>query len=591
VKEEVVLGYSGLDGSAEYLANLGVADGAERRIFQGMDAAAAIFVNGVLRAAVQQERFSGVKFDHQFPADAMRWCLSAAAVAPQDVDAVAHGFAFGPYERLYSASERSAQRYKAVYSPQRQQSLLQRFFPAIADRVAVQGVRHHCAHALSAAVASGFDECLAIVVDGMGETDAVSVFRWTGGRLTRLMALDFRSSLGLFYSLITMHLGFSPNSDEYQVMALAAYGDQARYAEVMRDAVRLDPGGRLSVPLVRSLKADEHRELYRSGRRWLAEQTFPAVTGDAGGDPLHADLAAAAQRRLEEAISHVVLHWVRETGLRQVALAGGVALNCVANGMLCRHGVESLYVQPAAGDEGTAIGAALHVLCQRSATISMAPMPFWGPEIGDSADRSKEKEWVRLPSRKSAVAAASKLLATGAIVGWAQERLEFGPRALGNRSILADPRNPSMRNRVNSAVKFRQEFRPLAPAVLAEHADEYFEIPVGADMRHMTVAVPVRMAKRHLIPAVVHVDGTARVQVVHRSSAPRFWSLLKSFHDRTGVPVLLNTSLNVRGQPIACNRADAVRVFGSSALDALVVGSDVLLREAWQDLLARTLPL
>lgn len=589
MKEEVVLGYSGLDGSAEYLANLGVADGAERRIFQGMDSAAAIFVNGALRAAVQQERFSGVKFDHQFPADAMRWCLSAAAVAPQDVDAVAHGFAFGPYERLYAASERSAQRYRAVYSPQSQQSLLQRFFPAIADRVTVQGVRHHVAHALSAAVASGFDECLAIVMDGMGETDAVSVFRWTGGRLTRIMALDFRSSLGLFYSLITMHLGFSPNSDEYQVMALAAYGDQARYAAVMRDAVRLDPGGRLSVPLVRSSNADEYLELYRSGRRWLADQTFPAVTGGGGGDPLHADLAAAAQRRLEEAISHVVVHWVRETGLRQVALAGGVALNCVANRMLFKRSVESLYVQPAAGDEGTAIGAALHVLCQRSATINMAPMPFWGPDIGDSPDRAKE--WIRLPSEQSAVAAASKMLAAGAIVGWAQDRLEFGPRALGNRSILADPRNSSMRDRVNSAVKFRQEFRPLAPAVLAEHADEYFEIPAGADMRHMTVAVPVRRAKQHMIPAVVHVDGTARVQVVHRSSAPRFWSLLKSFHDRTGVPVLLNTSLNVRGQPIARNRADAARVFGSSALDALVVGSDVLLREAWRDLLVRTLPL
>lgn len=588
MKEHVVLGYSGLHGSAEYLASLGVAEGAERRIFQGMDSAAAIFVNGVLRAAVQQERFSGVKFDHRFPADAMRWCLSAAGVAPRDVDAVAHGFAFGAYERLYSASQRSAERYRTVYSPQSQQSLLQRFFPAIADRVAVQGVRHHVAHALSAAVASGFGECLAIVMDGMGETDAVSVFRWTGGCLTRLIALDFRSSLGLFYSLITMHLGFSPNSDEYQVMALAAYGDQGRYAAVMRDAVRLDPGGRLSVPLVRSSRTDEDHELYRSGRQWLAAQTFPAVTGGARGDPRHADLAAAAQRRLEEAISHVVAHWVKETGLRHVALAGGVGLNCVANGMLSSQGVESLYVQPAAGDEGTAIGAALHVLGQRPATISMAPMPFWGPEIGDSPDCPEE--WIRLPSEPDAVSAASELLAAGAIVGWAQDRLEFGPRALGNRSILADPRSSSMRDKVNSAVKFRQEFRPLAPAVLAEHADEYFEIPARADMKHMTVAVPVRRAKRHLIPAVVHVDGSARVQVVYHSSAPRFWSLLKSFQDRTGVPVLLNTSLNMRGQPIARNRADAVRVFRSSALDALVVGRDVLLREAWRDLLTSRLP-
>jgi len=585
VKDEVVLGYSGLDGSAGYLAHLGVAVGAERRIFQGMDSAAAVFVNGVLRAAVQQERFSGVKFDHQFPADAIRWCLSEAAVGPQDVDAVAHGFAYGPYERLYSASERSAQRYRAVYSPQSQQSLLQRFFPAIADRVTVQGVRHHVAHALSAAAASGFSECLAIVLDGMGETDAVSVFSWADGRLTRRMALDFRSSLGLFYSLITMHLGFSPNSDEYQVMALAAYGDQARYAALMRDAVRLGPGGRLSVPLLRSSPADEHRELYRAGRRWLADQTFPAVAGDAGSDPRHADLAAAAQRRLEEAISHVVMHWVRETGLRRVALAGGVALNCVANGMLLRHDVESLYVQPAAGDEGTALGGAIHVLARRPASISIPPMPFWGPEIEDAPDRAAG--WIRLPSGPSAVAAASQLLAAGAIVGWAQDRLEFGPRALGNRSILADPRSESMRDRVNSAVKFRQEFRPLAPAVLAEHADEYFEIPAGADLRHMTVAVPVRKARRHLIPAVVHLDGTARVQVVHRLSAPRFWSLLKSFHDRTGVPVLLNTSLNVRGQPIARSRADAVRVFDSSALDALVIGNNVLLRPAWRALLPR----
>ena len=577
----VILGYSGLDGAADLISDRSDLSLSERRIFQGMDAAAALVIDGELVAAVQEERFSGRKFDHRFPAQSMRWCLEHAGLEAHDVDHVAHGFGYGPYERLLSVTRESRLRFDSVQSPARQNDLLAQHFPAMAARTQVRGVRHHMAHAISAAVASTFPRCLTVVADGMGETDAISVFLWDRGNLARLSTQDARSSLGLFYSIATMHLGYEPNSDEYRVMALAAYGDRSRFASVFEAAVELRPAGKIGVPLLKSDPGDPYREQYRAGRRWLAGMTFPEVEPSSASLGLHADFAAAAQRRLEEALEHVVSYWSAETGLADVALAGGVALNSVANGKLTDGGARRIYVQPAAGDEGTAVGAALW-LGFSEARRSYPAVPLLGPSVGPIPQRHR---WKNLGSAERTTGVAAALLAQGAVIGWATGRMEFGPRALGNRSILADPRSATIRDRVNSAVKFREAFRPLAPAVLSEAASTWFEVPEGTDLGHMTVVVNVRPEKRDLIPAVTHVDGTARVQVVAREHHPGFWSVIDAFAKRTGVPVVLNTSLNVKGQPIALTAADAMWTFDNSDLDVLIVENQALARGVWTALL------
>jgi carbamoyltransferase len=569
----VVLGYSGLDGSAELLTERPDLSGPERRIFQGMDAAAALLVDGRLVAAVQEERFTGIKFDHRYPVGAMRWCLADAGLSERDVDIVAHGFAYAPYEKMFH-TEPARRRYRTVLSPTRQNELLREHFPELGRRLQVRQVRHHHAHAHSAIAAANFDDCLVVVMDGMGETDAISVFRSHDGALQPLATQDVRSSLGIFYSLITLHLGYQPNSDEYHVMALAAYGDESRFRSVVEDAIHLTPGGRVRVPMLDSPPDDPYREQYRAGREWLAERTFPGLHVGESHTSMHADLAAAAQSRLEQAIIHVVSFWINETGIRRVALAGGVALNSVANGRLLREGVDELFVQPAAGDEGTAIGAA--VAASTGTLTDYPPLPLLGPVI-DDVQPDRGRQW-RRATGDGAIELAADLLARGAVVGWANGRLEFGPRALGNRSILADPRRPDMRDRVNGMVKFRESYRPLAPAVLADYATDWFDVPAGANLRHMSVVVNVKRDHRPLIPAVVHVDGSARVQVVYPDEHPVFWRLLEQFRKMTGCPVLLNTSLNVKGQPMAMTAADALKTFDASSLDVLFVNDRFLAR-------------
>ncbi|ADJ45418.1 carbamoyl transferase [Amycolatopsis mediterranei S699] len=567
---KVILGYSGLHGSAEFKAACfpGL-DPREARLFQGLDSAAALVVDGELVAAVQQERYSGVKFDHAFPIEAIRSCLRIGGVNLAAVDAVAHNFDYARFAVFSRGDDLSRRRYEEVYAPGRQTELLHRFLPELAGHEVVQ-VPHHRAHALTAAIPSGFGEALVVVLDGMGELHAVSVYAWRHGTLERLACLDFRSSLGLFYGLVTMHLGYWPNSDEYKVMALAATGDRQRYRAALAEALVCGPDGRVEVPVLGWNRDARSRETFAGSRAWLGERVCPERRA---GEPLtqaHHDFAAAAQYRLEEAINHLVGHWVRHTGLRRVAFAGGVALNCSAIGKLAGSDlVDAVFVQPAAGDEGTAVGAALSLAVPRA---SYPAMTYLGPDVSEDGPPAGQPHWSTRVEPGIGEVAVARLLAAGYIVGWAQGRLEFGPRALGNRSILADPRTRQARDRVNAAVKFREEFRPLAPAVKAESADRYFVLPPATDLRHMTVAVGVHGPKRAEIPAVVHDDGTARVQVVHRRDAPRFWRILDEFERLSGVPVLVNTSLNVKGQPTARAGAEAFHTFTTSELDAIVIG-------------------
>ncbi|MFY1693123.1 carbamoyltransferase [Plantactinospora sp. WMMB782] len=568
----VVLGYSGLHGSAELkAASFPGLDEREARLFQGLDSAAALVVDGTLVAAVQQERYSGRKFDHAFPVDAMRSCLRLAGLDFADVDAVAHNFDHTRFEIFARGEPYARRRYAEVLAPQRQTELLHRFVPELSGQ-RVRPVSHHHAHALTAAIPAGFDEALVVVLDGMGELHAVSVYAWRGGKLHRLAALDYRSSLGLFYALVTMFSGYWPNSDEYKVMALAALGDPERFRSVLAEAVTLGPDGRFDVPVLRRNRDPRDRETFAGSRGWLAGRVGPEARP---GEPLgraHVDLAAAAQERLEQALFHLVGHWVRRTGLRRVAFAGGVALNCAAIGRLGYSGlVDAIYVQPAAGDEGTAVGAALALAGPAASVADYPATTCLGPEVTEDGPPADQPYWSVRVGPGVAERVVARLLVRGHIVGWAQGRLEFGPRALGNRSILADPRDRGARERVNAAVKFREEFRPLAPAVKAEAAGRFFVVPAGVDLRHMTVAVAVHPHARSAIPAVLHDDGTARVQAVYPAESPRFWRILDEFERLCGVPVLMNTSLNVKGQPTARAGAEAYRTFASSGLDLVVI--------------------
>lgn len=578
-RPDIVLGYSGLDGSAEHKHSaFPDLDEGERRLFQGLDSAAALLVQGRLVAAVQQERYSGRKFDHAFPVDAIDSCLRSAGLSMDDVEAVAHNFDYSTMAPLCQGDPFTADRYRRVYHPDRQTEQLHRHYPKVAGRLRVRPVRHHLAHALSAAVPSGYREALVVVLDGMGELHAISVYRWSDGRLHRLAQLDYRSSIGLFYAAATLHVGFLPNSDEYKVMALAASGDPARFGPAMRDALTLGPGGSVRVPLLSENRSLRDRETFAGSRRWLADHGCPERRGGEL-DQVHFDLAAAVQHRVQDAIFHVVDHWVRRTGIPDVALAGGVALNCAAVGALARSGiVRSVYVQPAAGDEGTAVGAALCLADPGRAAEGYPTMTFLGPDVGERLPDPGNRYWHREVSGDRCEIVAARLLARGLIVGWAAGRLEFGPRALGHRSILADPRDRATRDRVNSMVKFREGFRPLAPMVMAERAHEWFELP-PAQLRHMTVATPVRPGSAARIPAVVHDDGTARIQVVHRTDLPRIWRVLDEFAALTGVPVLMNTSLNVKGQPTARDGSEAYRTFTGSDLEVLVIGRTVYAKE------------
>jgi len=338
-RSKVILGYSGLHGSAEFkAANFPELDSRAARLFQGLDSAAALLVDGQVVAAVQQERYSGVKFDHGFPADAIRSTLRIAGVDLAAVDAIAHNFDYSRFALFSRGGDVAERRYADVHAPDRQTRLLHRFLPELSAHTVVP-VPHHQAHALTAAIPSGFDECLVVVMDGMGELHAVSVYAWRHGRLDRLRSLDFRSSLGLFYALVTMHLGYLPNSDEYKVMALAATGDPSRYREAIAEALVCGPDGRLDVPVLRHNRDEVSRETFAGSRAWLAERTCPERRSDEALGQAHRDLAAAAQHRLEEAMTHLLGYWVHRSGLRRVAFAGGVALNCSAIGKIASSGL------------------------------------------------------------------------------------------------------------------------------------------------------------------------------------------------------------------------------------------------------------
>jgi carbamoyltransferase len=586
-----VLGLSGLDnGVAFKRREWPHLDEREYRFAQGFDSAAALVTHAGVAAAAAEERFRREKTTGAFPIGAARFCLAAAGLAPHELDAVAHGFRYAPYAPFFaSQGEIAARQYAEVYSEEAQRARLREHFPEVDLGERLVAVPHHLAHAASAYFQSGFDDALVLVCDAMGEMHSTSVFSARGPRLDAVCEIPALHSLGLLYGLVTHHLGFSFARDEYKVMGLAPHGDARRHFAAFEELLHLREGGTYAIPFLFADAELADREAYRGPRAVLARLLGPAR---APGEPLeqhHADVAAALQASLQRCLLHVLAHFRRRTGHTRLCMAGGVALNCTANGVIHRSGLfEDLFVQPAAGDDGSALGAALWLRHTREPERwrpQRIDMPDWGPEFDDAALRAALRPLAghrvrRLAGARDLAQSCAELLDRGAVVGWFQGRMEFGPRALGNRSLLADPRDAELPARLNARIKQRESFRPFAPVVTHARAAEVFDLEPGSEpvFAHMLATATVRSELRAKLPAITHVDGSARVQVLARGSNERLYALLEAFERRTGWPVLLNTSFNVRSEPIVCTPAEAVATYERSGIEALALGDYLVTR-------------
>ena len=418
-----------------------------------------------------------------FPSTPSSFVSLRPVVSIFEIDEIAHGFDYAPYRGLYTGDEVSADLYKKVFSRDALLAQVRRDLPGFPlDNV--HQVGHHLAHAASAAYTSGWDECLVVVNDAMGEIESLSVYDFHDGKLEKIRTVGANDSMGILYSLVTLHLGFDFNSDEYKIMGLAPYGDPARFRKFFADAVELCPDGSIRIPMLKLNRTREERENYTATRAFLDEHLIPRRAPDQSVNSNHEDVAAALQECLERVVMHVCEHFGKETGLRRLALAGGVSLNCTANGKLNRsHLFDEVYIQPVAGDDGVALGAALYrTSLAQEIPNQRFPAPLFGPhysasEVEDALYRVNGRiQWKRFASLDETCAAAARLIADGRVIAWSRGRMEYGPRALGNRSILADPGHPEMRDRINAMVKKREAFRPFAPACSVEEAHRWFEV-------------------------------------------------------------------------------------------------------------------
>jgi carbamoyltransferase len=560
----------------------------EYRISQGHDSAAVLLVEGQIVAAAAEERFSRKKHTGDFPIGAINYCLAAAGIKSSEIDEIAHGFDYSPYRAAFLLDSTTADQYNQVFSREKLLAEVARFLPGLpADRV--QQVNHHLAHAASAYYTSGWDECLVVVIDGMGEAHSATAYHAHDNKLDKLAEITAKDSIGILYSIITLHLGFDFNSDEYKIMGLAPYGDPARYRHFFEQAVELLDNGTIKIPILRINNERLDRETYGATRRYLEEHLIPHRIPDGDTSDDHRDVAASLQECLDKVMLHICGHFGRQTGLRKLAMAGGVALNCTANGRLLQSGIfDDIYVQPAAGDDGSALGAALWRGSRNGGVQNVRfPVPFLGPEASQAdidkalADTGSRIEVVRFPSLAETCAEAAKLIKAGRVLGWYRGRMEFGPRALGHRSILADPGHPEMRDRINAMVKMREAFRPFAPAVTLEQVQDWFEVPRGFELPYMIMTADVRPQHRAALPAITHVNGSARVQTVNKKDNAEFHTLLQAVGKTTDREMVLNTSFNVKGQPIVNTPREAIDTFLGTGIEFLFL-ENALVRRAGQ---------
>jgi carbamoyltransferase len=541
------------------------------------DSSACIVRDGELVFAVAEERISRLKHDASFPKNAIRACLDFADIGADQLDEVCFGwqtagpvfrhdlkcYATGKMPLTYLNALNSTLHFLSMWHQESgAKKFAQQFGPTKAK---MRFVDHHLAHAISAYAYSGFDDAAVVVMDGRGAWEATTIWHGSSGRLEHVLTIPFPDSVGYFYSEFTQFLGFQRNSDEWKVMGLAPYGK---------------PGVDLSAFI--DLKAPPYRvhtgQLVGNGAAPFARMTAllgPARVPESDIDDRHKDIAYAVQDACEMAMLNVVRMAIEKTRCRNVCLAGGVALNSKANGKIAASGlVDKIFVQPAASDDGVALGAALAPYLDGNGKLPNKPMRhgYWGPSFDDEAIENALRTYkLRHTKLLDSASSAAELLSHGKILGWFQGRMEFGPRALGSRSILADPRDPEMNAKVNNAVKFREWWRPFAPSFKKEAAGEYLES--ATDSPFMILTAQVRPEKRCVIPSVTHVDGSARPQTVEKEINPLYWRLIDEFEKRTGVPVVMNTSFNLRGEAIVHTPTDAIRTFFSSGLDALFIGS------------------
>jgi carbamoyltransferase len=586
------------------------------------DSAAALVEDGHLVAAAQEERFTRKKHDSRFPRQAIEFCLGYAGVGLDRVDHVAfYDKPLLKFHRLIATYLATAPRgytsfaiaipvwlREKLFQKRLLKRELGRFAQSFDWKNRVLFAEHHQSHAASAFFPSPFDEAVILTMDGVGEWATTSMAVGHGNRLEMIKEIQFPHSLGLLYSAFTYYTGFKVNSGEYKVMGLAPYGEP-KYARVILDnLIDLKPDG--------SFRLNLDYFDYCTGLR-MTNDKFAALFGrpvrrpDEWMDSFHMDIAASIQLVTEEVVLRLSRSAARETGLENLCLAGGVALNCVANGKVLRDGsFKRIWVQPAAGDAGGAVGAAFAVYhryqdrpCLVNGALDAMAGSYLGPEYDeDDIERRLAAAGARFEvlGEQGLIATVADGLARGNAVGWHQGRMEFGPRALGARSILADARSPAMQRILNLKVKYRESFRPFAPAVLREDVADWFEIDCDSPYMLLVAEVcrdrqrPMIPAEQLLfgidklntirseIPAVTHVDYSARIQTVHRETNPRFHALLTAFKERTGCPVVVNTSFNVRGEPIVCTPEDAFRCFMGTEIDLMAVGN-CLLRKEEQD--------
>ncbi len=591
------------------------------------DSAAALVRDGEIIAAAQEERFSRKKHDSRFPAHAVRFCLAQESVRLSDVDYVVfYDKPFLKFERLLETylafaprGLRSFQMAIPLWVREKlfQKSLLRDDLKELGDDFDVSNrllfTEHHLSHAASAFYPSPFEEALILTMDGVGEWATTSVAMGRGNNVEILKEIHFPHSLGLLYSAFTYYTGFKVNSGEYKLMGLAPYGTPRYANKILEHILDLKPDGsfRLNLDYFNYCTG-----LTMTNGKFDALFEGPARKPDELLTQRHMDLAASVQLVLEQAVLRMGRSLAAETGARNLCLAGGVALNCVANGELLRSGCfERIWVQPAAGDAGGALGAALaayHSFQGRPRHVNGCGDRMKGSYLGPEFSAKEIERRLAAAGAKYTVLEDEELLdvCVDALederaVGWFQGRMEFGPRALGARSILGDPRSPRMQSMLNLKVKFRESFRPFAPSVLREHLAEWFEL--DCDSPYMLLVADVVESRRRPmtreqqelfgieklnvprsdIPAVTHVDYSARIQTVHQETNPRYHALLRRFHQRTGCPVLVNTSFNVRGEPIVCTPEDAFRCFMGTDIEVLVVGNCLLRKEEQDPQLSR----
>lgn len=583
------------------------------------DSAAVLLKDGQIVAAAQEERFSRKKHDARFPLHALNYCLAEAGISLTQVDKVAF------YDKPFLKFERLLETYLA-FAPKGfksfrmamplwlreklfQKDLLAKELKSIEPDIdwleRLLFSEHHLSHAASAFFPSPFEEALVLTMDGVGEWATTSAAIGRGNSLEIFKEIHFPHSLGLLYSAFTYYLGFKVNSGEYKVMGLAPYGEP-KYAQTILDhLIDLKPDG--------SYRLDQSYFDYCTGLT-MTNARFAKLFGAPPRKPdepltqREMDLAASVQAVTEEAVLRMTRALREETGMENLCLAGGVALNCVANGKVLRDGAfKNIWVQPAAGDAGGALGAALaahHLALDQPRQVSSGRDSMRGSYLGPEYSQADIEARLAAAGAKFSVLSQEEiiertagLLASENVVGWFQGRMEFGPRALGGRSILGDPRSPQMQSVLNLKIKYRESFRPFAPSVLREHVAEWFEL--DQDSPYMLMVADVAKSRRigataqeaglfgieklkvprSTIPAVTHVDYSARIQTVHADTNPRYHALISRFHEKTGCPVLINTSFNVRGEPIVCTPEDAFRCLMGTEMDALVIGNCLLLRQ------------